>query len=287
MSYITYAWLTPIFYGIGSIAAKLSSKYHVSNPWLLNFIWTVITLLCIAPLALINHVGWPQDWGSMVYLGLMGAISGTLFILSLKALDISILSPFYSFRTPMVAILGVILFGEILTNMQIIFIGLIFLAGLFVSVDERMSIRSFFRPEIGLAFITIISSALFNTAVKSASLHNSFWSVTFWSTLLTLIFILPTLPFFYRELITTRVSRYQGILWSTIFLTAGLLTSYKALGQNVSISIAIMTLPLSMVFVFIISRMAPKLLEKHTIKVYAIRFAAAAVMFFAAFGLSR
>lgn len=287
MSYIAYAWLTPIFYGIGSIAAKLSSKYHVSNPWLFNFIWTVITLLCITPLALINHVGWPQDWGSMVYLGLMGAISGTLFIFSLKALDISILGPFYSFRTPMVAILGVILFGEVLTNMQIVFIGLIFFAGLFVSVDERMSIRSFFRPEIGLAFITIISSAVFNTAVKSASLHNSFWSVTFWSTLLTLIFILPTLPLFYRELITTRVSRYQGILWSTIFLTLGLLTSYKALGQNVSISIAIMTLPLSMVFAFILSRIAPKLLEKHTIKVYAVRFAAATVMFLAALGLSR
>lgn len=287
MSYITYAWLTAIFYGIGSIAAKLSSKYHVSNPWLFNFVWTVITLLCIAPLAFVNHVGWPQDWGSMVILGLTGAVSGTLFILSLKALDISILSPFYAFRTPMVAILGVILFGEILTNIQIIFIGLIFSAGLFVSVDERMSIRSFFRPEIGLAFVTMISSALFNTAVKSASLHNSFWSVSFWSTLLTLIFILPTLPFFYRDLITTRMSRYQGILWSTIFLTAGLLTSYKALGQNVSISIAIMTLPLSMVFAFVISLIAPKLLEKHTVKVYAVRFAAATVMFFAALGLSR
>ncbi len=34
MSYITYAWLTAIFYGIGLIVAKLSSKYHVSNPWL-------------------------------------------------------------------------------------------------------------------------------------------------------------------------------------------------------------------------------------------------------------
>jgi hypothetical protein len=41
-----------------------------------------------------------------------------------------------------------------------------------------------------------------------------------------------------------------------------------------------------MILAFLFSVFAPKLLEKHTMKVYAVRFAAAAVMIAAALKLS-
>ena len=110
MSYIAFAWLTSIAYGIGSIVGKISTKYHIANPWLYNMTWTVLTILFTLPFALAGGVGLPQDWGSMILLGLSSAASGTSFVLAFYALDLSILSPLYSLRTPLVALGGVLLF---------------------------------------------------------------------------------------------------------------------------------------------------------------------------------
>ena len=65
------------------------------------------------------------------------------------------------------------------------------------------------------------------------------------------------------------------------------LFSVKAFGENISISMTIISLPLAMIMTMALSVVAPKLLEKHTAKVYAIRLSAAAAMFVAALGLSK
>jgi hypothetical protein len=185
-----------------------------------------------------------------------------------------------------VAILGVLFFGEILTMIHWSLIIVMFVAGLFVSMDEHMRVRSFFSRRMMFGLLAILTSVGFNLAVKEASLHNGFWEVCLWSSVLTLIFISPTLLWCYRDLVKTKWSKYGGIVGSTIFSTAGLLTSFRALGQNVSISLAIMSVPLGMVLTMGLSLLFPKLLEKHTAKVYIIRLTAAAVMFAAALGLS-
>ncbi len=64
------------------------------------------------------------------------------------------------------------------------------------------------------------------------------------------------------------------------------LAANKAFEQNIALSSAIISLPVSMVLAFLFSVFAPNLLEKHTLKIYAIRFSAAAVMFLAALRLS-
>ena len=73
----------------------------------------------------------------------------------------------------------------------------------------------------------------------------------------------------------------------SLALAFGTLAANKAYAVNVSISSVITALPISMIMVFVLSIFAPKLLEKHPVKVYAVRFAAAAVMFLASLGLSR
>ena len=83
-----------------------------------------------------------------------------------------------------------------------------------------------------------------------------------------------------------RFSDWSGVTWSTILLTFGMFAANRAFAVNVGISSAIMTVPLSMIFAVLFSVFAPKLLEKHTMKVYALRFAAAAIMIFAALRLS-
>ncbi len=287
MSYIWFAWATPILLGLGTIIGKISTKYHISNPWLFNFIWMLLTLIFIIPFAMVSRVGLPRDWTSMLVLSFLNATASVLYILCLYRIDVSVLAPIYSLRTPLIVFLGILLFHESLSSIQMILIGLIFIASIFVSIDERMSIKSFFNRDLGLILLTMFNSALFNVSVKYASLRNSFWEVVFWSSLIGFILILPTIPLFISDIRSIKPIRYKGIVWSTIFTTLGLLTSYWALGHNVTITIAIMALPFSMLFAVTLAFISPKLLEKHTVKVYAIRFLAAAVMVSAALGLSK
>jgi hypothetical protein len=72
----------------------------------------------------------------------------------------------------------------------------------------------------------------------------------------------------------------------SLALLIGILTSNKSYTDNVTISSAIISLPMSMIMAFLFSIFAPNLLEKHTLKVYAIRFTAAAIMIISALKLS-
>ncbi len=83
----------------------------------------------------------------------------------------------------------------------------------------------------------------------------------------------------------TPIKEYTGILLISVLGVIGTLAASAAVAQNVSISTAIISLPVSMVLVFILSFLKPDLLEKHTLKVYAVRFFAAVVMFVATLGL--
>lgn len=287
MSYLWFAWATPIMYGLSGIIGKISSKHHISNPWLFNFVWMFLTFIFIIPFAVAAGFGWPEDWISMLILSLTNAVSSLLYVFCLYRMDVSILAPLYSLRTPLVVLLGVILFQETLNPLQTLLIGFVFIAGIFVGIDERMSIKSFFVRNAGLVLFTMLISALFNISVKYASLRNGFWEVVFWSNLVGFLFLLPTIPLFISELRSVKPTRYGGLVWSTIFTTLALLASFKALGDNVSITIVIMSLPLSMVFAITLSFISPKLLEKHTVKVYAIRLCAAAVMVVSALILSK
>jgi len=287
MSYVIYAWASSITYGLGSIIGKLATKYHINNPWLYNFVWAFLTLIFIAPFAIIQHVGFPQEWTTIIWLGLASAVSSITFTLAFYAVDLSILSPLSNMRAPITALFGVLLFHESLSLIQWSLIGLLFFAGLFIHVDEYMSLKTFWTKATLLAFIWILTSVWFNSMIKVASVHNSYWEVSLWSSLITVLFLIPTIPLFIKDIKKTPIKNYSGIALCTVLYTAGLLFSIKALAVNVSISMAIISVPLTLILTMLLSFVAPKLLEKHSLKIYLIRLTAATIMFGAALGLSR
>lgn len=286
MPFYVYAWLTNLFYGIGTITGKLATKHQITNPWLLNFVWALLIALFIIPVSLWNGVGMPTHWGSLWIVSLMSMLAGTLYIWALYKHDVSVLSPLYSLRTAMGVILGVLLFREQLTYTQVLLITVICIAGIFVSLDEHLNIRSFFKKTIALALVAILSSALFAAATKYALQHNGFWEVTLWENILSVVLLVPTIPLFWRELKRMKVKSYGGVVASAFVSVFGAMTANIAYGSNVSITSAILAVPSSMIMAFLFSVFAPKLLEKHTMKVYAIRFAAATIMVVAALKLS-
>jgi uncharacterized membrane protein len=286
MPFYIFAWISDIFYGLCTVFGKLSSKHQLKNPWLLNYIWGLMILVLTIPFAIWFGARWPTHWWPLIILGIFSMLSGTLWVLALNLLDVSILSPFYSVRPVFTAFLGVLFFHEPLTPIQYVLIAIICVAGLFVAVDERTRGKAFFHLATILALFAVLTSAIFGITTKYAMEFEGFWEVTLWGSIFSMIFLLPTVPLFWKDLKKTKVQDYSvmSVAVGTAFI--GFLAANKAFAMNVSLSSAIMSVPSSMILAFLFSIFAPKVLEKHTMRVYLIRFGAAAVMVLAALRLS-
>ena len=286
MSFVIYAWIASFAFGFVSIIGKLTNKYAIPNVWLFNFLWMLFSLLITIPIALLNGAALPSHWISLILVAVFNAIFGILYILSLSLLDISVLIPLMNLRTAFVAILSAIFLGEILSPFQYLLIALIFIGGLFVSVDEKLSIRSFFRWPIFIAILCTLSYTFYGISINWSIGQNGYWAVTLWMAILSQLLLLFTYPFFKKDIGKLNLKQLLSVFAMSMMLAIGIFTENRAYQENVTISSVVTALPLSMVLAFLFSYFAPKLLEKHTIKVYAIRFTAAAVMIMAALKLS-
>ncbi|MBU1327325.1 EamA family transporter [Patescibacteria group bacterium] len=287
MPFYVYAWIAVIFYGFSGIISKLTSKHQITNPWLLTFVWSFIGTLIIIPLALSQGVGFPNSWQNMIAVAIVGALNGVLYVLAMYALDVSVLAPLYNLKTVVAIFLGIVFLGEKLNTTQWIYAFVIIVAGIFVSLDERFNWRTFFSKNIALAIISIVISAILAAAFKYVQITDGYWEVSLWSAVLSQFFLLFTVPLFWRDIKKLKPQKYSGVIVTAVFSTIAWLATIKANAVNVSITTAIISLPLPMVFAFIFSLVAPELLEKHPLKVYAVRFGVTAVMVWAAVELSR
>ncbi len=286
MSYIAYAWIAAFFFASVAIIGKLTTKYAFSNPWLFNFLWNFFSLIITAVLAYSNQVQLPSAWSNIVLGSIFYSLFGILYIIGLSKLDISVFIPLFNFRTAIGVILGVTFLGEHVNVTQIILVAFIFIAGMFVSLDEKFSLRSFFQKNIALAILSTVFYSFSNIFVNKSVAQNGYWEASLWIAALTQCIILFTIPLFIKNLRQVNFKSTGATLMMSLALAFGTLAANKAYAVNVSISSVITALPISMIMVFVLSIFAPKLLEKHTMKVYAIRFAAAAIMFIAAIKLT-
>lgn len=286
MSFLFSAWIATFAYGFVAIIVKLTSKYAIPNPWLFNFLFQLIVLIIMFPIALFNNAGWPTHWESIIFASVFFALFYLLYTMAMYRLDVSVFAPLFNFRAVMSVFLAWIFLGESLKPHQYPLILLIFAAGLFVSIDERFSLSSFFKPAIGLAVASVISLALNNLLIKKAILDNSYWQLLMWQYVISQILLLVTIPKFKNDIHKLNLKQIGIVLLVALIFVVGELTATKAYAENVGISSVIISLPASMIMAFLFSVFAPKLLEKHTLKVYAIRFTAAFIMFGAALKLS-
>ncbi len=286
MPFYIFAWIATITYGCVAITVKLTSKYSISNPWLFNFLFQLFVLIIIFPIALLNHAGWPTNWESIIYASIFFALFYLLYTMAMYRLDVTVFAPLFNFRAIMSVILAWLFLGESLTTNQIFLITVIFITGLFASIDEKLSLTSFFKPAIGIAIASVTSLALNNLFIKKAIIANSYWQLLMWQYVFSQILLLMTIPKFKNDIRKLTLKQIGVVLLIAIIFVIGELASTRAYAENVGISAVIISLPASMIIAFLFSIFAPKLLEKHTLKVYAIRFTAAAVMIFSALKLS-
>lgn len=286
MSYIVFAWIASVVYGLEVVIGKFTSKNLVSNAWFINFVWSLFTLVLITPVAVAYGFGWPAAWGSLLAVSAALALTNVLYIFSLKLIDVTAMGPLFNFRTVFSVILGMLMLGEVLTVQQLLLIAVIFVGGVLVSLDEKLNPKAFFRPQIGVMMLFLLVLSLFGVFTNMSIEQNGFWETTWWSLLLAQVIILPTVPLFGRELATAGKKTYISLAAMAVATAGAAVASNAAYAGNVGIASTILSLPFSMIMTMIISVFRPGLLEKHTARVYLIRIAAAAVMLWAAMGLS-
>jgi len=286
VSFLFFAWLASIVYGLEVVIGKLTSNRTVTNPWLFNFIWSLLIIILILPFALANHVGWPHFSLNLLLTSLFYALAGVLYIISLRLLEVTVMSPLFNFRSVFSVILAVVILGEKINKFQVILIGVIFLAGVLVNIDEKLKLKAFFKPGILVLMMMLLALALLGIYTNLAIAESGFWETTLWSMIIAQLMFLLTVPLFWRDLLKTNVKKYTGLFAMSLASAGGTLASNQAYATNVGISSIILSLPFSMVFTIIISVFKPKLMEHHTAKIYAVRIIGAAVMIVAALQLS-
>lgn len=286
MPFFAFAWIALISFGLFNIVGKLTSKYSISNPWLFSFAWTLTTLIFTLPIALTNKAGMPQEWTTIVIASFFNALWFIFFTFANYKLDVSVLSPLYNFRTVFAIILSAIILDERVNSNQFIYFIAIIIGGVFSSLDERFSFKSFFNKSITIGILGMLFLALNNIFVKKMFQYNGFWEGNIWMLIVTQIFLLATFPLFKKDLFKITIKQIKPIIAMAILTVIGNICLNVAYKENVGITSLILAVPASMIIAFLFSVFAPKLLEKHTLKVYAIRFTAATIMIAAALKLS-
>ena len=283
---IFFAWAASVAYGLEAIMGKLASRHLMRDPLLFNFYWALFILILTSPIAFWYGVSIPTHWSALLAASIFYALGGIFYIFALYRLDASVIAPLFSFRTAIAVLFGALILGEVLTGFQYAMVAVIFIFGMFVGIDERFSIRSFFTPGVGILLLSVFALVFMGVFIKISVLEIGFWNTTFWMALLGQMWLLLTTPFFkakHREL--------TGKQFGVVFLIAAIgtvatIAANAAYAINVSIASTIISVPLSMFMAVLLAYFSPRLLEKHTAKVYAIRLFSAAIMFVAALQLA-
>lgn len=286
MNPLVFAWVASITYGLYAVTAKLIGKYQLNNSYQFSFFITFFGGLLMAAVSIINGARLAPNWTYILLASLFLALGNALYLRALKVLDVSVMSPLFNIRVALTVILSFFILGESLTHQSLFFIAIIFIAGFFASMDEKFSMRTFFTKNIAIGLLFMLVLSIQSILVNKAINQSDYWTATLWMSLIAIIFSLIILfPRFKKDLATTNPKKYLGVGLLALIGGMGDLSAYKAFEGNVSLSSAIISLPISMILVFIFSVWKPSLLEKHSIKVYLVRFTAAGLMIWSALQL--
>lgn len=144
MSFYIFAWMASILYGFVAFIAKLTSKYSIKNVWFFTFVWILCILLISIPVALLNNAVFPTKTIYILVASLGNALFYIFYNFALYNLDITTLTPLFNLRVIMTLFLSFLILHEKINPNQYLWVILIILGGFFVSVDGRLSIKSFF-----------------------------------------------------------------------------------------------------------------------------------------------
>jgi len=273
-----FAWISSILYGANGVFGKFNSKYTIKNPWLLNFFWSFIELIIITSVSLISGGGFPINLLNVLFAALFQFLSFVLYVFCLYKFDVSIMVPMFSLRSVFSIILSYLILHYTMDPYKYFLAGIIIIFGFFVNYDEKLKLKAFFKKDILLLMALMLDLASLGIAVNKSVAVNGYWTTTLWMNAISMIALMFTIPLFKKEVPTLKKSQLLSILGLAVISAVASMAETKAYSINVPVSALIISLPFSLVFLFLVSVFKPNFLEKNSRKVYAIRITAAVIM---------
>ncbi|MCL4418954.1 DMT family transporter [Patescibacteria group bacterium] len=283
---IFYAWIASISSGISPLVVKASSRSLIKNPWLFNLLWIAFGIPFVIALALLRGGGIPTDWLSLFLLAASGALFYSLYTVSLYKIDVTTMGPLFSLRTVFAVILGVMFLHEKISFLGFGLITFIVLMSPFAAYNENLKLKAFFHKYVLVAVIAMVFLALDGYYTNISVAKNGYATTLLWQDILILLLLLPSLKFAKIGKESFSINKLYPFILLGFTHFGYLVTANLAYAHNLALSTVIVSLPLSMIFAYLLSRVFPRFLENHSPKVYFIRFSVAAVMVICAIGLS-
>lgn len=283
---IVYAWIAAVASGIIPLIIKASSKTLVRNPWQFNILWMLFSIPFISGFGFLMGGGLPESWYSLVLLAFCHAGFYTMYTFAQFRIDVSVMGPLFSLRMVFATLLGIYVLHEQITIFGVFLISVIVLVTPLAAYSEKLQLRAFFSKDIFIAVIAMAFLALVGFFANLSVRENGFGTTLLWENVITLAILLPTLRFVparERKVKLKKLKPFLAIGFMQFIFTS---TAVLAFSNNLSLSSIIVSLPLSMVFAFILSKKYGQYFEVNTNRVYVVRFLGAVIMVGSAIWLS-
>lgn len=287
--YILFSFLAAVSFAVAGVFNKIASKHAIKERWPLLFYYYVTFFPFVLLIPLITRVQIPSgSWLTLFFYSLWFFLGNICFFTAIFQTDASVFAPFFQLQAAFIAALAFFFLGERFSLVNYFWIGLILIGAILVSLDERMSLKAFFRKAILLVILMQFFHALSNLYAGFALKAMDFWNLTFWSTVTSAFFVLLLVPPLAKFKLGVSFNQLKPLLVVNFFSFIGVASLFAAFQTNLTISsaISLLTAPIVLLISVFLSKFRPEFLEHHTAKVYLLRGLGVALILFAALKIS-
>lgn len=289
MNYLFFALTAATCFAISQVMSKLLSKHSIDNRdslmayfMMSSFVFGLL-LLPFTPMT-IPSIGIIKIIAVATVTFLLGYYA---FYTGITEADASTIAPLFQMQAALVGLFAFLFLGERFPLQNYLWMMLLIVGAVLVSMDDKMSIKSFFNKGIALILLMQIFHAISSLFIGFALKELAPIQILFWEDMAIgvagLVFILIK-----RPRLDYKLNQISPMFLSIFIVGVGIISLFKAFAENLTISSILGLLSAPMVFMISLaaSRLSPELLEHHPAQVYLIRGAGLLVILLAAFKIA-
>jgi len=231
----------------------------------------------------------PADsWLNLFLYSLFFFLGNVCFFTVIFKTDASVFAPFFQLQAAFIAILAFLFLGERFSLANYLWVGLILVGAILVSLDEKMTFKTFFQKYIILIILWQLFHAVANLYAGFILKQMNFWNLGFWSTIVSTLIVLAAVPLLAKFKLKVSFHQLKPLFVVNFFSFIGAASLFAAFQTNLTISstISLLTAPVVLLISIILSKFKPEFIEHQTGKVYLIRVIAVIITLFGAFKIS-
>ncbi|MFC1626758.1 EamA family transporter [Patescibacteria group bacterium] len=289
MNYIIYAFIAAICFAIAQIISKLLSKHSIDNKdsmmayFMISTFSFSIVLVPFVPLTIPTT----EVLSLMTAAVLTFLIGYYAFFTGVFKSDASSFAPLFQIQAGLIGLFAFIFLGERFPIQNYLLMVIIVLGAILVSIDEKMTPKSFLNKGILLIILMQVFHAISNLFVGFTLKQITPIQYLFWMNILIGIFSLLFI------VIKKPKMNYKPVIVAPMFVSSyivgvGIISLFTAYTQNLTISsvIGLLSAPIVFIVSIIASKFSPKFLEHHSTKIYVIRGIGLIIILLAAYKIT-